>query len=285
MKQAPLLSRPADLLAGFITVRPEAEVPELVMAGEQWAPGGQFIAKHWHPVWEFYLQVEGVSLWRVDNRTHRLRPGTLLAVAPRVPHLMSRRQVAGHHYYFAAIDVRACRTRVPGLPHPLSPDRAIVVSGATGVARAFAALVREVALVQPWRSLGLRLAVDSLVLETWRAISQPALPPRATGWHPGVERVVTLVQQQPGRPWNVRALARLAGLSEGHLTARFTADVGTTPHRFVLKTRLERARDGLEHSDVSLTQLAQDLGFASSQHLSTAFRRAYGHPPTDLRRP
>jgi AraC-like DNA-binding protein len=284
MKSEPQLSRPADLLAGFIAVRPDPGVPELVMAGEQWAPGGQFIAEHSHPVWEFYLQVDGDSAWRADHRTHRLRPGTLLVVAPNVAHRMSRRQAAGHHYYFAAIDLRACRARIPDLPHPLAPDRVTVLAGANGPARAFATLVREVTLVQPSRPIGLRLAVDSLVLETWRILSYPNSPPRAIGWHPGVERVVTLVQQQPGRAWNVRALARLAGLSEGHLTERFVTDVGTTPHRFVLQTRLERARDSLEHSDVSVTQLAQDLGFASSQHLATAFHRRFGRSPTSLRR-
>jgi transcriptional regulator GlxA family with amidase domain len=148
------------------------------------------------------------------------------------------------------------------------------------VAPVFATLVREVSLLKEARGLGLRLAVDALLLEIARTAGSRAAPLSATlAWHPGVERAVGVIRQNPGQSLTVASLARLAGLSAGHLTELFKAHVGCTPHRFILQCRLERARELVESSNLPLTQMAHELGFASSQHLSGAFREAFGCPP------
>ncbi len=52
-------SRPLNLRAGFHVSDPDADVPELLWAGEHWANPRYRIQLHSHPPWEFYLQVAG----------------------------------------------------------------------------------------------------------------------------------------------------------------------------------------------------------------------------------
>jgi AraC family transcriptional activator of tynA and feaB len=82
----------------------------------------------------------------------------------------------------------------------------------------------------------------------------------------------------PGR------LARDMGMSRRSLYMRLAA-FGTTPGDLIRRTRLERARDDiLQDRSRSLLDIALANGFGDGASLSRAFRVAYGHPPSELRR-
>ena len=79
-------------------------------------------------------------------------------------------------------------------------------------------------------------------------------------------------------------LARDMGMSRRSLYTRL-ATVGTTPGELIRRTRLERARDDiLQDRARSLLDIALANGFGDGASLSRAFRIAYGHPPSELRR-
>lgn len=63
----------------------------------------------------------------------------------------------------------------------------------------------------------------------------------------------------------------------------FREQTGQTPARFVTQTRLDHARDLLEHSDWPLDRLAQKCGFGSVDALSRAFNSHYAMTPNEYR--
>jgi AraC family transcriptional regulator len=79
-------------------------------------------------------------------------------------------------------------------------------------------------------------------------------------------------------------LAADVGLSPGHLAAAFRRQTGLPPHRWLMRRRVERARDLLAESRWSVTEIAHACGFASSQHLATMFKRQTGQTPSEHRR-
>ncbi len=72
--------------------------------------------------------------------------------------------------------------------------------------------------------------------------------------------------------------------SRGHLIALFKKHVELSPHESLLLLRLERARHLLERSDVSIHNIAEQCGFATSFHFSRCFREACGMPPSQYRK-
>ena len=77
----------------------------------------------------------------------------------------------------------------------------------------------------------------------------------------------------------------LGGLGIGYrqLTRHFKAVLGTTPKQYQLDCRLREACRLLSQTELSVTSIAMELGFASSQHFSAQFSRAHGRPPTAWR--
>jgi AraC-like DNA-binding protein len=77
--------------------------------------------------------------------------------------------------------------------------------------------------------------------------------------------------------------ARAACMSPFHFHRTFTAAFGETPHNYLTRHRLERARVLLERDDQSITEIGLECGFESPGSLSTLFRRAYQTSPREFR--
>jgi AraC family transcriptional activator FtrA len=86
------------------------------------------------------------------------------------------------------------------------------------------------------------------------------------------------------QPLTVADLARRAHMSPRNLTRHFTASTGTTPLRWLLSQRIQRARELLEHTDESVEQVAARVGMGSAATLRRHFGRVVGVPPDTYRR-
>ncbi|ALM53093.1 AraC family transcriptional regulator [Halomonas huangheensis] len=82
----------------------------------------------------------------------------------------------------------------------------------------------------------------------------------------------------------VADLAAIACLSETRFTERFRLQTGLSPWQYVMRRRLEASRQLLQCSHLPLSEVAALTGFTHQSALSRAWRRAYGHPPSQLRR-
>lgn len=85
-------------------------------------------------------------------------------------------------------------------------------------------------------------------------------------------------------PLGVARLAALSGVGVTHFSATFRRLTGTTPHRYVLRARIERAAELLRMTTLSVAEIAATVGFAGQSHFCTAFGRETGVTPTQYRR-
>jgi AraC family transcriptional regulator len=83
-------------------------------------------------------------------------------------------------------------------------------------------------------------------------------------------------------PIEVAALAGLAGRSPFHFTRVFAQSVGMSPHRYVVRLRLQRATELMRERRSGLAEIAASTGFADQSHLSRWVRRVHGVSPTQL---
>jgi AraC family transcriptional regulator len=135
-----------------------------------------------------------------------------------------------------------------------------------------------------------RLALGSLTSALLAALARdhttapPAVPRAAGGLSPArLDRVLRHVEEHLAGPVAVADLAARAHVSEFHFSRLFRAATGTSPHRYVLQRRVERARELLTGTDLPVAQVAARCGFADQSHLTRHTRRLLGAPPGALR--
>jgi AraC-like DNA-binding protein len=85
-------------------------------------------------------------------------------------------------------------------------------------------------------------------------------------------------------PVALAELARVAGLSRFHFLRLFRDAFGATPHEYLTRVRLERAKSLLAAEERSVTDVCFDVGFSSLGSFSALFAERVGCPPSAWRR-
>lgn len=75
-------------------------------------------------------------------------------------------------------------------------------------------------------------------------------------------------------------LAERAGMSAGHYTVRFKQHTGMTMTRYLLRLRIEKAKQMFEQTHLSAKEIAQQVGFSDYFHFSRMFKQEAGCSPT-----
>ena len=99
-----------------------------------------------------------------------------------------------------------------------------------------------------------------------------------------LRRVVDYINAHLSDDLGLIELAAVTGLSPHHFGEAFKAATGTSPHRYVIERRVDRARELLRKREHSISEVAYDVGFSSQSHLTFNFRRLTGLTPGRFRR-
>ncbi len=95
---------------------------------------------------------------------------------------------------------------------------------------------------------------------------------------PEIDAVRRMLDANPAEHYSGERLAEMAHLSESHFKRKFREQIGIPPGDYLQRKRLELAVKLLAEGR-NVTTVAYDLGFSSSQHFSTTFKKFFGMSP------
>jgi AraC-like DNA-binding protein len=99
-----------------------------------------------------------------------------------------------------------------------------------------------------------------------------------------VVRAKHYIDRQFAKSVPLDAMAAEARLSKYHFVRAFRDIFSQTPHRYLVARRIVRARELLERTDRSVTEICFEVGFESLGSFVSRFRQLVGHPPARYRR-
>ena len=268
-------------------------VPELVFIGrvrlsEARVPG---IEEHSHSgAYEIFCIEGGEALWWVENENHRLHSRDFYLNRPGEVHgSMGPGQKPCAYLW---IQVAFPKGGLPGLTQAQSRELQRVLSdrrirtfrGTEDLKKEFLRLWQLHETNQVHRKLMVRaqlhLLLGRLAGEMTRHLQGAALK---RTFSPPILRAMRLMEADDSVNQPVTQLARVAGLGRTQFNDRFLAETGFTPAYYDRHRRVEKARQWLRQKDWSITRIAAELGFSSSQHFATVFRKIEGIPPGEFR--
>ncbi|HET8922002.1 MAG TPA: helix-turn-helix domain-containing protein [Candidatus Acidoferrum sp.] len=104
------------------------------------------------------------------------------------------------------------------------------------------------------------------------------------GLGPGrLRRIKELVDAKIEDELTLHEMAQSVGLSTAHFSQMFRKTTGESPHQFVLRQRIERAKEMLRGAEARVLDVAVACGFKTQQHFARVFRRMSGASPTEYR--
>lgn len=109
--------------------------------------------------------------------------------------------------------------------------------------------------------------------------------PSATGTGKAkISEVISRIQLAPGMNMSVTKCAQLCNMSKVHFSRVFKQTVGMPPMKFMLKLRIDRARELLEFTDKPIAEIAEASGFQDQSYFARTFKQLTGMSPTQFRK-
>lgn len=99
-----------------------------------------------------------------------------------------------------------------------------------------------------------------------------------------IRRLVDYIEENLDRNLSLEAMAAEVAVSPLYLPRSFKAALGESPHQYVIRRRIERAKELLTSGDTPVVDVALAVGFSSQSHLSSWFVRLVGVSPAEYRR-
>ncbi|WP_213305545.1 GlxA family transcriptional regulator [Paraburkholderia sacchari] len=103
--------------------------------------------------------------------------------------------------------------------------------------------------------------------------------------NPKLIQVIGVMEQNMEEPLAPADLAQAIGVTRRQLERLFCSLLKDTPTHFYLQLRLDRARELLRQTDMSITAICVACGFESPSHFSRTYRARFGASPRRDRRP
>ncbi|MDA3961607.1 MAG: AraC family transcriptional regulator [Planctomycetota bacterium] len=240
---------------------------------------------HQHLDHELLFITKGHYRCRHNGRPVELATGDALLVAPGDWHedLLDRVPL---HYVAVCFELST-----PADGHLLctEPDLSLQVIRQAPFAQAFAAIDHE--YYQPdgvspqVRQAALEHLVWNLVRALPDAVLRPELVASAESGDALRERIDALFQCHLSERLDVNTMAEKLSMSRRALSAHCAELFGEGPAKAFLRAKLSYAQAALRDTTMSVSQVADYLGFANPYHFSNAYKRLHGQSPSSDKLP
>ena len=99
-----------------------------------------------------------------------------------------------------------------------------------------------------------------------------------------LKRVLSYIEANVDRAITLSELSRVADMSLYYFATLFKQSTSLSPHQYVLRRRIERAKQLLRATETSVLEISLSLGFEHPNNFARTFRRLTGTSPTHYRR-
>lgn len=187
---------------------------------------------------------------------------------------------------YLSCDPRLCEFILAGLP---AIFKVPVASGpsAQWIENSIRFSVGESNVTDAGSSLVVAKLSEVLFVETLRRYIS-TLPSQETGWLAGLRdpllaKSLGFLHKEPDRQWTVENLAKKVGSSRTRLTERFRHFLGVSPIAYLTEWRMRLAAEALHSTQMSVAEVALEVGYNSEAAFNRAFKRTFSAPPAQFR--
>jgi AraC-like DNA-binding protein len=249
------------------------------------------LGRHSHPdEYEITYQARGdVELW-AEQDIYRVEPGDLYITKPGEVHGAINSIMRPCEFYWVKVALPGhgalpglSREQTGGLVSVFAGMKSRCFPGSQQILQDFRALLAEHRNPGPHSLIMARAILHSLLVRVVSRYDE----------HLKQNRRIKSAEIQTSQEWvenniaehlTVAGMARAADLKPSRFFERFRSEIGYTPIEYLERRRIEIAKQLLCEGGASIAEIAQRVGFGSSQYFATVFRKLVAMTPMEFRK-
>ena len=130
-------------------------------------------------------------------------------------------------------------------------------------------------------NLNLQIIIN--ILRTANSNCQDELAPKNCFEKKPTRYLMNYMKENYNQIFSLDELARTVNYSPFHLIRIFKAETGKTPFEYLLEIKINRAKQLIKNTKLSITEICFSCGFNNHSHFSTVFKRKTGYSPSQYR--
>ena len=227
---------------------------------------------HRHDTYAIGVTLHGVQSFRYRGAAHHSLPGQIIVLHPDELHDGGAGTEQGLHYRILYLEPSLLLDCLGGAPLPFVEDAVVSDPALRGTL-----LSALTPLDEELDELFVADFIAQLAQNLGRHAGEPAKPMEKTAWR-AAALARDYLEENVERAVRSDELEAVTGLDRYALSRHFRATYSTSPHRFLLMRRLQRARRMIEAGE-ALAEIAIAAGFSDQSHFNRHFKKAFGLTP------
>ena len=264
------------------------EIPALGMSRSARMMEGSFF--HRHTCLEITYCASGCVKFDCGGRVYPIMPGEVFLSFPKDVHRI-RGYPKGAKLYWIFLKLPRRGERFLGLEaneskwlvQELKSLSCKVFSVPMEVGAHYVRLFRILDTEKP-RSVARRLKLRAAAVQLLIALAEAGATAEEGVRDVRFQTLVDRMRRDPKKAFSMEEAAAELRCSPNTVRAHFKRYTGLSPQSFMMKCRIHRAEDFLREGKMSVTEIAAELGFSSSQNFAIRFRQETGMSPTDWKK-
>lgn len=233
---------------------------------------------HTHHYAELFYIVGGDGQFRIEDKLYPVKADQMVIVNPNVIH--TEVSYNAHPLEYIVLGIDGLELAMSGQQE--SRYRILDYRGGGDILTCLRHILQETQGAQPGYETICQAYMEILILRLMRSIrftataSHTANSPCASVRH--------YIDAHYKEPLSLDLLAEEAHVNKFYLAHIFKEEYGMAPIQYMISRRIEESRYLLQETDMSISQIAQILGFSSANYFSQSFRRSEGISPMEYRK-
>ncbi len=247
-------------------------------------PAWSYSYHHHESIYELTFIVEGSGMLCLENDKIRLEAGDIVIMPPQTLHCYACQNQEYMHYYSLWVDIRGCRGMLAQFLDEIREEPVLVsahkyLNYILSVFRILAELhqINGGVIEETYQSICLGLFMLIRKIYQHRAMVVPVGPSSYAS------DVLWYINQHYQEDLSLESLARQFHISASHLRRIFKQVYEISPITYLIKRRIAIATDYLLKTDLSVTEVARQVGYENVTHFSHLFAARIGCTPSQFR--
>lgn len=234
---------------------------------------------HTHHFTELFYIIDGKGSFIVQNEEIPVKKNDLIIINPTVEHTEKSNSEDSLQYIALGIE---------GIAFSLPEDESIGLFTYQGdqeeILFYLEKLLHEVKMTDEHVDLVCRSIIEILIVNVKRQKSLNVESHKSEDLKQSVALAKHFIKHNYREPITLDDLAEVSHVNKYYLAHLFKEQVGVSPIEYLNKERIEAAKNLLETTNFSITQISESTGFSSQSFFSQAFKRETGLTPSTYRK-
>ncbi len=249
---------------------------------------GPYLETHCHEHWEFTILTKGQILHKINGFERIISENTLLVMRPDDVHSLNKANEQDIAYITVGVRNNALKTILSTLSIDLYDfllkGSFVEFSLSKSTTMYFSTLFNKYQTTTHDKHQNndfLSIIFITMIRELLLCVNHSR---QNQNYSPTVNEFIEHMRKQENLTLSIEDIIKNMNYSHCHIIRLFKKETGATPSQYFLKIKLNYARILLETTDLSVVDIASNVGFSSLGHFTKVFKSQYSLPPAGYRK-